>query len=752
MREQTAVKTPQSDSPAATGLLQRKCACGQHTTDQHGQCTECNNKGQLLQRRAINQSGPEIAPPIVHEVLRSPGRPLDAATRADMEPRFGHDFSRVRVHTGAPMPFQAKLSINKPGDKYEQEADRIADQVMRMPEPAVQRQTVLEEEEEDETLQMKPLAAQITPLVQRETIDEEEEEEVAPANRGGGQAISLSMRNLEYREHNLPSEEPDAREYTGPTAVEARARKVPPPRYSPSPEQVKAEREAAKWWRLWREWMEYKENRPLSNLGIIEDLLQKADKAIKESPFKETIKMLLKAVTERKEKGGENKLKEYQDKLWKLLQEYEELMNLRRKEKEKMKGEVQRLALNEEELLAADRADAQVPTFTSSVEAAVQSGGQPLDAATRAIMEPRFGHDFSHVRVHTGPQAAVAAQTVNARAFTVGHDIVFGQGQYAPKVIAGQKLLAHELVHTVQQTARLTQSNRQNSLQRTPFERAERRSRRRERREERRARRRARRAVTFVEEQPFVIEGTSAEPQFEIAPEESQFPGPDCPVMDRPTGGSEIALIAGGFENLYEGDARAEITAAKDQRWLPSTEDFVAASQHFSGRLLMASNFTEFFGAIQDIEGPIQRIVVVAHGFPGAISLGRGQITENALNQWFNEREVLPGQEYLVIEEFRQRFANDATLDLYMCNGAVDDGLIQALSNWLCVCVRGFGGLIEWSLAWNAAEDRVIRCGTWVPPGTPYEPGAGCFSAPWRRGFDEAPPIKRCPNNVPLHE
>lgn len=102
MREETAVKpTPQPFAPAATGLLQRKCACGKHTTDQHGQCTECKKKGQLLQRRAVNQNGPAVAPPIVHEVLRSPGRPLDPATRAYMEPRFGRDFSRVRVHTGA---------------------------------------------------------------------------------------------------------------------------------------------------------------------------------------------------------------------------------------------------------------------------------------------------------------------------------------------------------------------------------------------------------------------------------------------------------------------------------------------------------------------------------------------------------------------------------------------------------------------------------------------------------------------------
>jgi outer membrane protein OmpA-like peptidoglycan-associated protein len=99
MREETAVKPPLPISPAAIGLLPRKCACGKHTTDQHGQCTECQKKGQLLQRRAVNQNGPEVAPPIVHEVLRSPGQPLDPTARAFFEPRFGHDFSEVRVHT-----------------------------------------------------------------------------------------------------------------------------------------------------------------------------------------------------------------------------------------------------------------------------------------------------------------------------------------------------------------------------------------------------------------------------------------------------------------------------------------------------------------------------------------------------------------------------------------------------------------------------------------------------------------------------
>ncbi|GEM_PF-3132149 len=81
----------------------------------------------------------------------------------------------------------------------------------------------------------------------------------------------------------------------------------------------------------------------------------------------------------------------------------------------------------------------------------LSSSGQPLEPATRAFMEPRFGHDFSNIRVHAGEKAARSARAVNARAYTVGRDVVFGHGQYAPSTSAGAQLLAHELAHSVQQ-------------------------------------------------------------------------------------------------------------------------------------------------------------------------------------------------------------------------------------------------------------------------------------------------------------
>ena len=175
---------------------------------------------------------------------------------------------------------QTKLKIGQPGDVYEQEADRVADAVMRMPEPGVQRQ-VEPEEEEEEMLQAKPLAEEITPLVQRQVEPEEEEEEL--------QAKATSGRISEVN----------------------------------------------------------------SNLG----------------------------------------------------------------------SQIQSL----------------------------KGGGQPLSKNDRTFFEPRFGRDFSQVRVHTYPQAAESARMVNARAFTIGQGIVFGEGQYDPVSKSGKYLLAHELVHTVQQ-------------------------------------------------------------------------------------------------------------------------------------------------------------------------------------------------------------------------------------------------------------------------------------------------------------
>jgi Domain of unknown function (DUF4157) len=91
------------------------------------------------------------------------------------------------------------------------------------------------------------------------------------------------------------------------------------------------------------------------------------------------------------------------------------------------------------------------PIAPSSADSVAHGPGQPLDMPTRAFIETRFGHDFSHVRVHSGREAAEAAGRMSARAYTVGGHIVFGDGEYAPASAEGRRLLAHELTHVVQQ-------------------------------------------------------------------------------------------------------------------------------------------------------------------------------------------------------------------------------------------------------------------------------------------------------------
>ena len=88
----------------------------------------------------------------------------------------------------------------------------------------------------------------------------------------------------------------------------------------------------------------------------------------------------------------------------------------------------------------------------AGVHEALRSPGQPLDAAMRAYFEPRFGQDFSSVRVHSGPAAAQSARDLNAKAYTVGHDIVFNSRHFMPGTREGGRLLAHELTHVIQQS------------------------------------------------------------------------------------------------------------------------------------------------------------------------------------------------------------------------------------------------------------------------------------------------------------
>jgi hypothetical protein len=214
---------------------------------------------------------------------------------------------------------QTKLTVGTPGDKYEQEADAMASQVMSMPDSAVQREVAPEETEEE--VQTKPLAAGITPLVQRETMPEEEEVQTKPLGNGT------------IQREEMPEEED-----------------------------------------------------------------------IQTKPISASIQREISA-------------------------EEEEVQT---------KSSIQR---------ATDGSFQAGGNIENRLNSS-KGGGSPLPDEVRSFMEPRFGADFSQVRVHTGGDAVQMNRDLNAQAFTHKQDVYFGAGKAPGK----DALTAHELTHVVQQT------------------------------------------------------------------------------------------------------------------------------------------------------------------------------------------------------------------------------------------------------------------------------------------------------------
>ena len=102
---------------------------------------------------------------------------------------------------------------------------------------------------------------------------------------------------------------------------------------------------------------------------------------------------------------------------------------------------------------AAGSSDLRGSAAPAAVHEALITCGQPLDPTARGFFEPRLGVDLANVRIHSDVQADAAARAVHARAFTLGPNVVFGQGQYQPHSDSGRRLIAHELAHVVQQSS-----------------------------------------------------------------------------------------------------------------------------------------------------------------------------------------------------------------------------------------------------------------------------------------------------------
>ncbi len=126
---------------------------------------------------------------------------------------------------------------------------------------------------------------------------------------------------------------------------------------------------------------------------------------------------------------------------------------------------VQRQVEEEEEVLQPKEVPGQTLGVTRDVQTNINNlrgTGKPLSESERSFFEPRFRADFSNVRVHNDTRADSAARSVNARAFTFRHNVVFGAGEYSSDTLSSRQLLAHELTHVVQQKKNDPQKNENN--------------------------------------------------------------------------------------------------------------------------------------------------------------------------------------------------------------------------------------------------------------------------------------------------
>lgn len=337
---------------------------------------------------------------------------------------------------------QAKLSISEPDDPYEREADQVADKVMRMPDSVTSG-------EEETKVQTKPLSSQITPLVHRmpEKIADEEQPLVQAKQEEGA----------EYDEEAVVATKPLLQRMAGAEAQEdedtvapklASSADVPIQRQSDEEEeplQAKFEMGSSPQQEPEEKQQEIDPSGSVIHRQTVEDeavqtkaLPYRLPQVARISPVsvgsahRAIQRLCTECAEEKHQEDGKPEMAQRKQARYQLHDDHDE----------------------EEQRVQPKGVGTPTPQVTPSVAAnihALNHGGSPLPKATRAFFEPRFGVDLSGVRVHTGSQAAETAKSINARAFTVGQNIAFGGGQYAPESQDGRKLLAHELTHTIQQ-------------------------------------------------------------------------------------------------------------------------------------------------------------------------------------------------------------------------------------------------------------------------------------------------------------
>jgi hypothetical protein len=469
-----------------TAVLQRQCACGQHTAA--GECEECKEKKASLQRHAAGPVSGAFAPPIVHDVLRSSGQPLDRDTRASMEPRFHRDFSQVRVHSDERAAESARAvsahaytvgnDIVFAAGRYAP-ATRDGRRLLAHELTHVAQQGISGGDSVQYSLQIGPardrFEAEADAVAERATS-----QTASPADTPAISPVSSVRPSVQRAEASAPPDRntASARE-TGTLLVDDDAREV-------LPGQMRKR--------------EFLDKLKLDVCAAADQVLSSVGRTAQGCPYIEKWIGHFRARGSRQverairkyapESAGVTKAEDYIPYVaarvrrgvarWARTGEITEVP-------EELKGDLRAAALS----AAVDRLVSGVGEAIGGAVAAVSGGiravasavggllpkardggvrdcgnpqeiqaqlgsGHPLDGGTRSRMAKAFGEDFSDVHIHTDSKSAELTGRMNARAFTIGSDVAFGAGEYRPGTPIGDALIAHELAHVMQQRGERT--------------------------------------------------------------------------------------------------------------------------------------------------------------------------------------------------------------------------------------------------------------------------------------------------------
>ena len=345
---------------------------------------------------------------------------------------------------------QAKLNVNKPGDKYEVEADHAAEQVVSKqstPTPAFVPSTSpvqLKQENDEPVVQEKPIVSSITPFVQAKEEEPAQmmEEEPAQAKEEEVQAKEEEVQTKEEEPAQMKEEEPaQAKE----EEVQAKEEEVQAKEEEPAqmkeeePVQAKEEEVQAK-----EEEVQAKEEEPAQMKEEEPAQAKEEDVQAKEEEVQakeeEPAQMMEEEPAQAKEEEVQAKEEEVQAKEEEPVQAKEE--ELQAKEDEQVQAKLQP---------SAPTAPSK-PSINDQLSSS-KGAGSSLSGGVKQEMESGFGADFSGVKIHTDDRAASMSKEIGAQAFTNKGDIYFNQGKFNPATTQGITLLAHELTHTIQQGA-----------------------------------------------------------------------------------------------------------------------------------------------------------------------------------------------------------------------------------------------------------------------------------------------------------